>query len=329
MVVGASVAVARRSSARPVVARGVAGVDVGGARGFRCGVPVDRRGVEEPKASTHHARGDFCCRQAILQRSVEATEESAVEQADVVRCAEHEAVGLVLLEELEERVEHAADLADVVLAASLAAKGIELVEEVHATRGLDRVENEPELGRGLAEVRTRWFCGNGAVRERDDGVFEVVIGGVIIGWFSRRGREHGCFACHRSRERGAGTGASCSRERSDLRRPRHGSDRSAVGGVRAVSRPGDPGAHGVPRPLGRHSRRPEASPRRRERSRRNGNPRAVGCRNWLFVGSDDGAVTTTRFVSLLASARLHDIEPLWTGETERRRGTATSPPPLP
>jgi len=35
------------------------------------------------------------------------------------------------------------------------------------------------------EVRTRWFCGNGAVRERDDGVFEVVIGGVIIGWFSR------------------------------------------------------------------------------------------------------------------------------------------------
>jgi transposase len=36
----------------------------------------------------------------------------------------------------------------------------------------------------------------------------------------------------------------------------------------------------------------------------------VGRRNWLFVGSDDGAVTNTRFVSLLASARLHEIEPL-------------------
>lgn len=36
----------------------------------------------------------------------------------------------------------------------------------------------------------------------------------------------------------------------------------------------------------------------------------VGRRNWLFVGSDDGAVTNTRFVSILASARLHDIEPL-------------------
>jgi transposase len=36
----------------------------------------------------------------------------------------------------------------------------------------------------------------------------------------------------------------------------------------------------------------------------------VGRRNWLFVGSDDGAVTNTRFVSLLASARLHDIEPV-------------------
>ena len=33
-------------------------------------------------------------------------------------------------------------------------------------------------------------------------------------------------------------------------------------------------------------------------------------RNWLFVGSDDGGVTNSRFVSLLASARLHDIEPL-------------------
>jgi hypothetical protein len=33
-------------------------------------------------------------------------------------------------------------------------------------------------------------------------------------------------------------------------------------------------------------------------------------RNWLFVGSDDGGITNSRFVSLLASARLHDIEPL-------------------
>jgi transposase len=36
----------------------------------------------------------------------------------------------------------------------------------------------------------------------------------------------------------------------------------------------------------------------------------VGRRNWLFVGSDDGAVVNTVFVSLLASCRLHHIEPL-------------------
>jgi transposase len=36
----------------------------------------------------------------------------------------------------------------------------------------------------------------------------------------------------------------------------------------------------------------------------------VGRKNWLFVGSDDGALVNTVFVSLLASARLHDIEPL-------------------
>jgi hypothetical protein len=35
----------------------------------------------------------------------------------------------------------------------------------------------------------------------------------------------------------------------------------------------------------------------------------LGCRNWLFVGSDDGAAVNTVFVSLLASAPLHNIEP--------------------
>jgi transposase len=36
---------------------------------------------------------------------------------------------------------------------------------------------------------------------------------------------------------------------------------------------------------------------------------AVGRKNWLFVGSDDGARANAAFTSLLASARMHDIEP--------------------
>ena len=36
----------------------------------------------------------------------------------------------------------------------------------------------------------------------------------------------------------------------------------------------------------------------------------VGRKNWLFVGSDDGADVNTVFVSLLASCRMHEIEPL-------------------
>ncbi len=36
----------------------------------------------------------------------------------------------------------------------------------------------------------------------------------------------------------------------------------------------------------------------------------VGRKNWLFCGSDDGAKVNTVFVSLLASCRLHQIEPL-------------------
>jgi transposase len=35
----------------------------------------------------------------------------------------------------------------------------------------------------------------------------------------------------------------------------------------------------------------------------------LGRKNWLFVGSDDGALVNTVFVSLLASARLHGVEP--------------------
>jgi transposase len=36
---------------------------------------------------------------------------------------------------------------------------------------------------------------------------------------------------------------------------------------------------------------------------------AVGRKNWLFVGSEDGAKANTVFVSLLASCRLHKVEP--------------------
>lgn len=36
----------------------------------------------------------------------------------------------------------------------------------------------------------------------------------------------------------------------------------------------------------------------------------MGRKNWLFVGSDDGAEVNAAFVSLLASCGLHGIEPL-------------------
>jgi hypothetical protein len=36
---------------------------------------------------------------------------------------------------------------------------------------------------------------------------------------------------------------------------------------------------------------------------------AVGRKNWLFVGSSDGAEVNTTFTTLIASCHLHDIEP--------------------
>ena len=39
--------------------------------------------------------------------------------------------------------------------------------------------------KGEADIRTRWFSTTGAVRRRDDGVFEVTVAGVCIGRYSR------------------------------------------------------------------------------------------------------------------------------------------------
>ncbi len=36
---------------------------------------------------------------------------------------------------------------------------------------------------------------------------------------------------------------------------------------------------------------------------------AIGRKNWLFLGSDQGAEANTTFVSLLASCQMHGIEP--------------------
>jgi len=44
-------------------------------------------------------------------------------------------------------------------------------------------------------------------------------------------------------------------------------------------------------------------------SERNLKREALGRKNWLFVGSDDGALANTVFVSLIASCQMHDIEP--------------------
>mgnify|MGYP001275299493 CR=1 FL=1 len=37
---------------------------------------------------------------------------------------------------------------------------------------------------------------------------------------------------------------------------------------------------------------------------------ALGRKNWLFLGSDEGGEVNATFVSLLASAKLHGLEPL-------------------
>jgi hypothetical protein len=100
-------------------------------------------GVEQRKSAPqqvfdHHRRRD-----GVLDRGVEATEQCAVEQPGMVGRGEHQAVGLVLLQELQERVEHAADLADIVARCTLGTEGVELVEQVHGARLSNCVEHQP------------------------------------------------------------------------------------------------------------------------------------------------------------------------------------------
>ncbi len=44
-------------------------------------------------------------------------------------------------------------------------------------------------------------------------------------------------------------------------------------------------------------------------SERNLRREVLGRKNWLFLGSDEGARVNTIFVSLLASCQLHGVEP--------------------
>jgi hypothetical protein len=44
-------------------------------------------------------------------------------------------------------------------------------------------------------------------------------------------------------------------------------------------------------------------------SERNLRKEAVGRKNWIFVGSEDGATANTTFVALIASCELHGLEP--------------------
>ena len=57
--------------------------------------------------------------------------------------------------------------------------------------------------------------------------------------------------------------------------------------------------HGDPPSRGAHARRTLTELRRE----------AVGCKNWLFIGSDDAGEVNDNFVSLIASAQLQELEP--------------------
>lgn len=115
-------------------------------------MPIDVARIEERESRTHDLRCDPFRGQCVLEDGVEAPEQGAIQQADMVGGAQDDAVGIVLLQKLQKGVQNAADFAHVVPGAALAAQRVELVEKVDAAGGLDRIEHQPEFGRGLAHV---------------------------------------------------------------------------------------------------------------------------------------------------------------------------------
>ncbi len=64
--------------------------------------PVDPLRIQQGQPRAPHLLGQLVVRQAVLQNVVEATNEGTVEELGVVRGGDDQALGLVLLEELQE-----------------------------------------------------------------------------------------------------------------------------------------------------------------------------------------------------------------------------------
>src|SRR4051812_15595430 len=95
--------------------------------GGQCRIPIDVRCVEDPKSRTE----DFLCGirrwHRVLDHSVEATEERTIEQPRVIGRSHKNALGCVLLEELQEGIEDTSDLSNVVSGRPFSTERIELI----------------------------------------------------------------------------------------------------------------------------------------------------------------------------------------------------------
>ena len=103
--------------------------------------------------------------QLILDDVVEAPEQRVIQDFDMVGGGDDQAVGLIVLDHLQETVENPPDFTDIVVQSPLGADGIELVEEVNASNIVDGVEYLAQFGGCFSHV----FCDEGVQSDGKEG----------------------------------------------------------------------------------------------------------------------------------------------------------------
>ena len=76
--------------------------------------PLDFLSLESTKLGLQRFYDAKFIRQIVLDHVIEATEESAIEDANVIGRGNHQAIGIVLLNQLQEAVQHAPYFANIV-----------------------------------------------------------------------------------------------------------------------------------------------------------------------------------------------------------------------
>ena len=112
--------------------------------------PVHLPGIEGGKLGTQDQLGSLRIRKFKTNDVVKPPEQRAIEKANMIGRRDNQAVGMILLDHLEEGADDAADFSNVVIEAALCAYAVEFVEEIDCSCLRNRIKDQTKFGSGRA-----------------------------------------------------------------------------------------------------------------------------------------------------------------------------------